>query len=144
MTAEYRCRIADWNREAESLRAIRTQVFVVEQNVPQDLEWDEYDAVATHFVVERAGSAVATGRLKTDGQVGRMAVLAAHRGRGVGGLLLRTILEHADAAGCDRLWLHAQVQVIGFYARCGFEAEGEEFLEAGIRHRTMVRNSADR
>ena len=136
------CRLADWDSEREALMSVRHRVFVEEQRVPEELEWDEHDNSASHFVVTEHGNIIATGRLKRNGQVGRMAVLPEYRGRGVGSLLLRTIIQHAAHAGLDKLYLHAQLQAIGFYERHGFVAQGEEFLDAGIAHRAMTRECA--
>ena len=85
------------------------------------------------------GSAVGTGRLLPDGHIGRMAVLRPWRGRGVGAALLTELLRIAQAAGLEDLALNAQTHAIAFYARFGFEPEGETFLEAGIPHRAMRR-----
>jgi predicted GNAT family N-acyltransferase len=87
------------------------------------------------------GSPIGTGRLLPDGHIGRMAVLADWRGKGVGRALLERLLEEAAGLGMRRLALHAQTQAAGFYRRFGFVEEGPEFMEAGIPHRTMVRSS---
>ena len=139
---DYHCRLADWAREEPQLMDIRHRVFVEEQGVPVELERDEHDATAMHFIVELDGASVATGRLKADGQIGRMAVLPQHRGRGVGSLLLDTIIRHAQKLELPALYLHSQLSATGFYTRFGFTAEGEEFLDAGIRHRAMRKNCA--
>jgi len=137
--AEAICRIADWGQERDELMAIRHQVFVIEQQVPVELEWDEHDETATHFVVELDGDKIATGRLKTDGQIGRMAVLAPFRRQGIGQLLLQTMLDHAGHQGMTELYLHSQLQATGFYGKAGFVENGEDFLDAGIVHRAMVK-----
>jgi len=130
-------RRADWHLDRSALRRLRDTVFVQEQAVPLHEEWDEFDTVAIHFLAEHAGEPVACGRLQASGKIGRLAVLPAYRGQGVGGQLLRYIVDHALADGQRGIYLHAQSQAIGFYTRCGFAAEGEEFLEAGIRHHLM-------
>jgi predicted GNAT family N-acyltransferase len=114
-------------------------VFVHEQNVPADLEWDGLDAGCLHALVEDAdGTAIGTGRLAPDGKIGRMAVLAAHRGRGIGAAVLAHLIDAACAAGMPRVYLYSQVHALGFYARFGFVAEGPEFFEADIPHRAMA------
>lgn len=110
-----------------------------EQGVPAELEWDGGDVDCAHVVArDRDGRPIGTARLKPDGQIGRMAVLPEWRGRGVGGALLAEALAFARARGMARVYLHAQVQAIGFYARHGFVAVGPEHEEAGIPHRRMV------
>ncbi len=133
-------RVADWNVDRDALRAVREQVFVREQSVPVELEWDEFDALCQHVVAEAAGQAIGTGRLLPDGHVGRMAVLASWRGRGVGSALLDVLLRLARERGIPRVMLNAQSRVVAFYRRHGFVAEGEEFIEAGIPHRSMWRD----
>jgi len=138
-------RTADWVADGEMLRAVRTEVFVEEQQVPPELEWDEEDRHAWHVLATTAeGAAVATGRLLRDGHIGRMAVLKQWRGKGAGAAVLTELLRIAHAVGLDDLALNAQTHAIGFYARFGFQAEGETFLEAGIPHRVMRRCSINR
>lgn len=133
-------RIADWTDDVDALRRIRHQVFVVEQRVPIELEWDGIDAGCRHALAEAAaGIAIGCGRLLPDGHIGRMAVLTAWRGCGVGAALLRLLVEEARRGGHVRVVLNAQTQALGFYARHGFTPRGKEFLEAGIAHRAMER-----
>jgi len=104
------------------------------------MEWDEFDAVCRHAIAEDAsGAAIGCGRLLPDGHVGRLAVLAAWRGRGVGAALLLQLLELARVRGLSRAILNSQTHAMPFYARHGFVADGDEYLEAGIPHRTMTR-----
>jgi predicted GNAT family N-acyltransferase len=126
-----------WETHKDALRAIRTEVFIAEQSVPQDEEWDEYDEVSAHFLAYADGKTVACGRLMPSGKVGRMAVLRAFRGHGLGMAVLLEISRYARRAGFTALYLHAQSYAIGFYERGGYEAYGEEFQEASIDHRAM-------
>lgn len=136
----FRVRLADWAQDVDALRRIRHQVFVVEQQVPADLEWDGIDGDCRHALAEdAAGRPIGCGRLLADGHVGRMAVLANWRGRGVGAALLGLLVEEARRAGQRRVVLNAQTRALGFYARHGFVPFGEEFIEAGIAHRAMER-----
>lgn len=131
-------RLAEWRRDEGALRAVRTRVFVVEQSVPENEEWDGLDPTCVHAVAETPDEGIiATGRLHPSGKIGRMAVLPPWRGRGVGAGILRRLIEEASRRGLDSVYLHAQVPVLGFYARFGFVAEGPEFDEAGIPHRLM-------
>lgn len=130
-------RIADYQKNWDALSQIRRTVFIEEQNVPADLEWDEYDEVSTHFLVYLEDRAVATARLKPDGQVGRMAVLPGFRNQGIGNELLTFVLKIAARKQIKDIYLHAQVTAIPFYEKQGFIAHGETFYEAGITHRIM-------
>ncbi|MBB6591284.1 GNAT family N-acetyltransferase [Ralstonia solanacearum] len=129
-----------WDALRDEAGAIRYDVFVVEQNVPVELEWDAYDARSWHALArDAAGRAVATGRLLPDGHIGRMAVRKEARGTGIGARVLQALIDKARALGYTQLILSAQTHAIPFYARAGFTPEGDEFDEAGIPHRTMRR-----
>lgn len=137
-------READWVRDREALRQVRETVFVQEQNVPLDMEWDEDDAAALHALAEDThGNPVGTGRLTADGHVGRMAVMKDWRGRGVGAAVLDFLTRAARARGIREIVLNAQVSAIRFYERFGYTVEGEEFMDAGIPHRRMRRRLTD-
>jgi predicted GNAT family N-acyltransferase len=139
--AGFRVRLADWQADAEALRAIRHAVFVVEQQVPADLEWDGIDGACRHAIAENSrGEAIGCGRLLADGHIGRMAVRAPWRGRGVGAALLIQLVELARETGLRRVVLNAQTHALPFYGRHGFVARGSEFVEAGIPHQEMVRD----
>lgn len=134
----YRVRRAHWPADQAALRQLRELIFVREQGVPIALEWDGLDPSAIHLLAEDAdGRPLGTARLLPSGQIGRMAVLAEMRRRGIGAQLLRTALEIARREQLPRPWLNAQTSVLAFYRRAGFEPQGEEFVEAGIPHRKM-------
>ena len=129
-----------WNDGKEGLRALRRAVFIVEQAIPEDLEWDEFDAVSPHALAEDAsGNPVGCGRLLPDGHIGRLAVLSTWRRHGVGSALLLDLMALARTRGHVRVLLNSQTQAMPFYARHGFAAVGKEFMEAGIPHQTMAR-----
>ncbi|MER3547185.1 MAG: GNAT family N-acetyltransferase [Rhodanobacteraceae bacterium] len=131
---------ADWGnpRDREALIVVRAEVFVREQNVPPQMEVDDDDPRSLHVLTRAAdGAAIGTGRLTQDGKIGRMAVLADWRGKGIGDAMLRLLLEQARARGMREVQLHAQTGALGFYAKHGFEIGGDEFEEAGIPHRLM-------
>jgi len=137
--AGFTVRLVDWTEAVEGLRFVRRAVFIDEQAIPEDMEWDEYDAVCRHAIAEdAAGAAIGCGRLLPDAHIGRLAVLAAWRGRGVGAALLRELVELARVRGFSRAILNSQTHAMPFYARHGFVADGDEYLEAGIPHRTMT------
>jgi predicted GNAT family N-acyltransferase len=141
MSREFRLRLADWEREREAMRAVRTAVFIQEQGVPQDIEWDDMDPLCVHVLaVDADGAPVGTGRLAPDGKIGRMAVLKDWRGAGVGAAILEFLVESARERGIKSCRLNAQSHALGFYLGHGFTPQGEEFLEAGIPHRRMERS----
>ena len=127
-----------WDQAGADARRIRELVFVLEQGVPLALEMDDQDATCDHALARAAGGvAVGTGRLLPDGRIGRMAVLAQWRGKGVGALLLHALMEQARRRGHALVRLIAQASAVGFYRRYGFEVSGAEFMEAGITHLPM-------
>lgn len=130
---------AEWTRDRDALRSIRESVFVREQQVPVELEWDGLDDRCDHVLArDRDNQPIGTGRLTPEHTIGRMAVLPAWRDHGVGAAMLDTLIERARHHGWAQVTLHAQVSAIGFYERFGFACHGEEFVEAGIRHRHMI------
>ncbi|AWF81133.1 GNAT family N-acetyltransferase [Microbulbifer sp. A4B17] len=133
-------RLADWNTDRDAIRSIRQAVFVQEQQVPADLEWDDQEETSQHFLVYRKTIPVATGRLTQGGKIGRMAVQKSSRGLGIGAQLLQAICEQAQKQNFQRVHLHAQQHAQGFYLQAGFEVEGNVFNEAGIPHIKMVRS----
>jgi len=131
----FRVRLVDWREASGTLSAIRTTVFVGEQGVPPEIEIDGRDPGCAHVVAESdSGGAVGTGRLMPEGRIGRMAVLAAWRGRGVGAAMLEALMAEARRRGFRETYLHAQSHARDFYARHGYVVEGGEYLEAGIPH----------
>lgn len=130
----------DMARHGKALAAVRRSVFIEEQGVPETLEWDEFDAVSTHWLaVQTDGTPVGCARLLPDGHIGRMAVLPAWRGQGIGRALLEAALSHARANGVRIARLSAQIHAAGFYRRAGFTVEGESYVEAGILHVAMTK-----
>lgn len=137
--AGVRVEIADWQRDARVLGTIREAVFVDEQRVPMELEWDDLDPECTHVIAyAEQGQPVATGRLLADGHIGRLAVLKPWRGQGIGSQVLCALVNIARSRGIVTCALNAQTHAIAFYERYGFVAEGDEFDDAGIAHRHMV------
>jgi predicted GNAT family N-acyltransferase len=140
LSSAVQVRVMSWSLAAVEARRIRVQVFVAEQGVPIELELDEWDARCDHALAhDSAGAAVGTGRLLPDGRIGRMAVLAEARGRGMGAALLEALIAQAIARGMAEVVLHAQTHAAGFYSRFGFHQYGNEFMEAGIPHIAMKR-----
>ncbi|POX50344.1 GNAT family N-acetyltransferase [Streptomyces sp. Ru72] len=150
----YAVRIAEEAADREACFAVRKEVFVGEQGVPEDIEYDAYDAGAVHVLAVREdGVPLGTGRLlhgeaaaaknggdTSVGSLGRLAVTREARGLGVGAALVRAIEDAARARGLTAVDLHAQTQALGFYERLGYAAYGPEFPDAGIPHRSMRRS----
>lgn len=134
-------KLADWHKDNADIRRIRDAVFVAEQSVPPELEWDGEDTTAVHFLALEDNYAIGTARLLPDGEIGRLSVLRDWRGLKVGEALLQAVIDEAQARDLTRQTLSAQVQASGFYERFGFRITSEEFLEAGLPHVQMVRQS---
>lgn len=132
-------KVADWKKDKGDLINIRRRVFIEEQKVPEELEWDEFDDSSIHFLATLDEKAVAVARLKADGQIGRMAVLPEHRNQGLGSLLLQFVLQQAAKQQLDKVYLHAQTTAIRFYKKQGFITCSEIFHEANIPHREMLK-----
>jgi predicted GNAT family N-acyltransferase len=131
-------RLADWHNDHALLCDVRRKVFIHEQSIPEALEWDEHDAVSLHVLaLDTNGNAIGTARLLADGHIGRIAVLKNWRGKHVGSELLNLLIIMNKNRGAKEAVLSAQVQAIAFYARHGFVAEAEEYLDADIPHRLM-------
>nr|WP_144899249.1 GNAT family N-acetyltransferase [Luteimonas cucumeris] len=130
----------DYAAGLPELRSVRETVFVHEQNVPLEEEWDDLDPLCLHVVARDAdGRPIGTGRLTPERKIGRMAVLREWRGKGVGDAMLLSLVEVARQRGWRELALNAQVSAAAFYARHGFVPYGERFFEAGIEHQAMRR-----
>ncbi len=136
-------KVGAWDELKDLAAALRTEVFVEEQEIPQELEWDEHDANALHAVlVNKLGQAVATGRLLQPqpkvAQIGRMAVSKPLRGATLGRMVIDALVEAARKRGDHQVILHAQCSAEGFYRRLGFKAHGDVFQDAGIDHIEMT------
>ena len=137
-------RVGDWASLGAHARAIRTEVFIDEQKIPKEMEWDEADRACVHAVaLNRLGMPLATGRLLQHAprvaRIGRMASVQALRGSGLGRQVLDALMQAARARGDTEVLLHAQTSASAFYARAGFAPRGLVFDEAGIAHIEMTR-----
>jgi predicted GNAT family N-acyltransferase len=135
--AQIECVRASWDTERPVLVRIRREVFIREQGIPESDEWDEEDAQSVHVVATLNRDPVGTGRLNAAGKIGRIAVMSGLRGRGIGTLILRRLIQEARRLGFRETFLHAQVQAVPFYEKLGFAQTGGEFDEAGIPHVRM-------
>ena len=137
-TTNLKVDVVSWGKEQSTLQRIRRQVFIEEQGVPEELEWEADDRIATHLLARHAVyGPVACARLLATRQIGRMAVLAEYRHQGIGSALLKKAIIIANAMQYSDVFLHAQTSAMNFYQRFGFVVEGEEYLEAGIPHINM-------
>lgn len=116
-------------------------MFIIEQHVPEGLEWDEHDAIAVHLLVlDKNKQPVACARLLEDGTVGRMAVVQEKRGKGIGNALLAKAITYYQKHQLRQLKLSAQTHAIGFYEQAGFVVSGDPYLDANILHVDMQLN----
>jgi predicted GNAT family N-acyltransferase len=127
-----------WEILEEHASRIRRVVFIDEQQVPQEEEWDGLDSQCLHFLAMLKGEPVGTARLLPDGHIGRVAVLEHARGLGIGYQLMEAAIQAARDAGHARAVLSAQLHALAFYEQLGFVAHGDVFMDAGIPHREMT------
>ena len=126
--------------DMDAIKSIRQQVFIEEQQVPVELEWDGLDDDAVQLLVTKNGKPVATSRMLSDGHIGRMAVMADYRHQGLGSQMLLKLIEIAKQNGLSRVFLSAQVEAIDFYQKYGFTVDSETYMDAGIPHKDMSLN----
>lgn len=130
------------DQQLEDAYYVRKTVFVEEQNVPIDIEIDEHESEAAHFVLYDEGQPIGAARFRVVdgyGKLERICVLKEKRGTGAGKALMAALEEHATDNGIGKLKLNAQTQAIPFYEKLGYKVVSEEFLDAGIPHKTMVK-----
>ena len=135
-----------WTEAFQDAYPIRLQVFVHEQNIPIDLEIDEYDQVAQHLIVFLNLKPIGTARIfNADGneeshlKIGRLALLEEHRHQGIGSKMMERLLDYAQNNNCKKLSLNAQIDALAFYEKFGFIAEELVFDEGGISHRQCIK-----
>jgi len=130
--------VVSWQTHAAPLKTVREEVFIKEQYVPVELEWDGLDATAQHLLaLSNTGVAIGCARLPGDGSIGRMAVLKPWRGSGVGSALLNKAVVLCRQQNIQNITLSAQVHAIPFYEKSGFEVCSEPYLDADILHVDM-------
>ena len=143
--SSYSIKTGSWAELGSDAAQVRTEVFVHEQKIPLELEWDEADQTALHAVAYNGlGQAIGTARLldtsSTTAKLGRMAVKRVLRGSNIGRDLLSVLIDSAAQAGKQEVMLHAQTSAQGFYARTGFVVRGELFYEVNIPHIEMFKS----
>jgi predicted GNAT family N-acyltransferase len=138
-TPHFMVRRADWQADEAAIAGVRREVFVTEQSVPEKLEWEALDPECVWFVALAAcASVVGIVRLTPDARIGRTAVQATWRRRGVGAALLAAVLDEARRRGFSAVHLSAQTHAVPFYARFGFQPKGDIYQDAGIPHIAMT------
>ena len=131
--------ICDYEPHTDDICAIRYEVFVDEQNVPEELEIDCLDGEAKHVLIFVDGLPIGTGRILSDGHIGRVAVLKNYRGLGIGKLIMKELIKWAQDLSIKKVWLSSQLHAHSFYLDLGFICDGEIYKEAGIDHIKMFR-----
>ena len=133
----FRVQSGHWNKLEQEAKFIRKQVFIIEQNIPEEEEWDDQDMISDHFVVYDQDQPIATARLLQNNSVGRVAVLKAYRGQGIGSMIMLEIIRQAHQQDRTFLQLSSQVHAISFYEKLGFSIQGDAYDECGIPHIKM-------
>jgi predicted GNAT family N-acyltransferase len=138
-TTAVNVRDADFAADFASIRFVRTAVFIDEQRVPLELEFDDRDALCRHVLALEGERPIGTGRIDVGygGKIGRVAVLESARRNGVGNAIMARLHEIAREQGLTRLWCHAQLTAVPFYEHLGYRSLGPVFDEAGIDHVRM-------
>jgi len=138
MSNPFTVHLVSWHDGEPLLRAIREKVFILEQRVPAELEWDGLDERCHHALALTAnGDAIGCGRITPEGHIGRVAVLPEWRGKRIGTAILELLVDYARSQNYAAVDLNAQVQAISLYKKFGFDVEGDEFMDANIPHRKM-------
>ncbi|WP_419209564.1 GNAT family N-acetyltransferase [Photobacterium leiognathi subsp. mandapamensis] len=119
------------------IRTVREQVFIQEQQIDPEIEFDNLDSAAVHVLVMDGEQPLGTGRILSDGHIGRIAIMKAARGQGLGAKVVQALVEYAQQQGYPRLDLGAQTHAVDFYRKLGFMPYGDEFMEANIPHQAM-------
>lgn len=122
----------------ESIRLVREQVFIQEQHIDPEIEFDGLDTQAVHVLVVDGEQPLGTGRILANGHIGRIAIMQAARGQGLGVKVVRALVEYAKQQGYPTVDLGAQTHAVDFYRKLGFTPYGDEFMEANIPHQAMV------
>lgn len=134
----YKIIAGGWEQLQKDAKLIREQVFIQEQGIAPEDEWDDLDATVLHFIVYDCERPIATARLLPQHSVGRVAVLLSYRKQGVGKILMQYIIDYARQQNLPYLKLSAQTYVTAFYEALGFVVQGEEYLDCGIPHIDMT------
>ena len=138
MSAPFTVSLVCWHDGEPLLRAIREAVFIREQNVPAELEWDGKDDACRHaLALSLNGDAIGCGRMQPNGHIGSVAVLLQWRKQKMGTAIIEALLDEARSRGYKQVDVDAQIHAIPFYQNFGFIEHGKEFLDAGMPHKKM-------
>ena len=135
---DYTLKLTRWDKDQKNLSKVRRTVFIEEQQVPEELEWDDDDKTCVHVLVTDNNTPIATGRIKMDGHIGRMAVLKDYRNIGIGSDVLKSLINFSKTLKIKTVYLHAQITAAPFYEKHGFKINSDEFMDAGIPHKSMT------
>lgn len=136
----YQVKHGRWDQLQQDAKLIRTQVFICEQGITEADEWDDQDVISQHFVIYDQDQPIATARLLQNHSVGRVAVVKAYRGQGIGQMIMLEIISYAQKQHLSVLTLSSQVHAISFYEKLGFTVQGNSYDECGISHIEMTMN----
>ena len=136
----YQVKHGRWDQLQQDAKLIRTQVFICEQGITEADEWDDQDVISQHFVIYDQDQPIATARLLQNHSVGRVAVVKAYRGQGIGQMIMLEIISYAQKQRLSVLTLSSQVHAISFYEKLGFTVQGNSYDEFGISHIEMTMN----
>ncbi len=136
----YQVKHGRWDQLQQDAKLIRTQVFICEQGITEADEWDDQDVISQHFVIYDQDQPIATARLLQNHSVGRVAVVKAYRGQGLGQMIMLEIISYAQKQRRSVLTLSSQVHAISFYEKLGFTVQGNSYDECGISHIEMTMN----
>ena len=141
----FKTNVTDYSTQFTAIRAVREEVFIREQAIDPELEYDQYDNRCWHAVVYENDRPIGTGRLDVSqhGKIGRVAVLKSYRRRGVGTRVMEGLEAKARLEKLSELWFHSQLTAVAFYESLGYQVFGNEFLEAGIPHLEMKKKLAE-
>ena len=132
-------KIVDYAKYFNQIRKIRIEVFSKEQGVPQELEFDGLDSGAIHSIALDENTEIGTGRMLSDGHIGRIAVKKQYRGNGIGKMIMKSLIDEAIKMQFAEVWLSSQYHAKGFYEKLGFTEIGDIYKEADIDHVKMMK-----
>jgi predicted GNAT family N-acyltransferase len=139
MSNPFTVSLVSWHDGEPLLRAIREEVFIREQGVPEELEWDELDEICRHaLALSLSGEAIGCGRILPNGHIGRIAVMQPWRKQKVGTAIMESLLDEARSRNYPVVDVDAQVHAVPFYQNFGFTVVGEPFMDAGLPHIKMT------
>ena len=131
----------NWESDELAIKSVRNPVFVQEQMVPYEIDFDGNDALAIHWLAyDKDDRPIGTARVLKDGHFGRMAVIKIYRNQGIGRSIIQAAMSYANSVGMGSIYLNSQVQAKKFYEGLGFKQYGDVFLEANIKHIAMSRS----